>query len=113
MTRPFAALALALIRLYKLALSPAAATVGVRCRHEPTCSSYAAGAIGRHGAWAGGWMALARVLRCRPWGSSGFDPAPDTIPSGAHWWAPWGYGDWRGPRPARAKDCKDAEAHVS
>jgi hypothetical protein len=113
MNRPFAALALGLIRAYRLILSPAAATLGVRCRHEPSCSVYAADAIVRHGAWAGGWMALARLARCRPWGSSGFDPTPVALQPDARWWAPWRYGDWRGPSHACAEDCKDAEAHLS
>jgi len=112
--RPFAALLLALIRLYKLALSPALMALGARCRHWPTCSSYAADAIGRHGSWAGGWMALARLLRCRPFGSWGIDPAPRALRADARWWAPWRYGDWRGPRPGGAgEEAEDAEAHVS
>jgi putative membrane protein insertion efficiency factor len=116
MSRPFAALLLALIRLYKLALSPALATLGARCRHWPTCSSYAADAVARHGAWAGTWMALARLLRCNPWGSSGVDSAPETLRPDARWWTPWRYADWRGPRPdesSHAEECRDAEAHVS
>lgn len=111
MRRPFTLLALGLIRLYKLALSPALMALGVRCRHWPSCSSYAADAVGRHGAWPGSWMALARVLRCNPWGSSGIDPAPETLRADARWWTPWRYADWRGPK--QGKGCDDAEAHVS
>lgn len=98
MKRPFAALLLALIRVYKLALSPALAAFGVRCRHWPTCSTYAGEAIARHGGWPGGWMALARLLRCHPFGSHGIDPPPAVAPPGARWWTPWRYGDWRGPK---------------
>ena len=43
------------------------------CRHLPTCSDYADQALDRFGLWAGGWMTLARLLRCQPWGTSGLD----------------------------------------
>ncbi|MCC2113513.1 MAG: membrane protein insertion efficiency factor YidD [Hyphomicrobiales bacterium] len=82
-----------LIRFYQLTLS---AFVGRRCRHLPTCSDYTDTAIGRFGLWAGGWVGLARILRCHPWGSSGFDPVPDRLPDGGRWYQPWRYGDWRG-----------------
>ena len=45
-----------------------------------------------------GWMALARFIRCRPGGSHGYDPAPETRPD-VPFWQPWRYGDWKsGPR---------------
>jgi uncharacterized protein len=47
------------------------------CRYLPTCSEYAAIAIGRHGAWRGTGLAVRRVLRCRPWGGHGVDPVPE------------------------------------
>jgi putative membrane protein insertion efficiency factor len=46
------------------------------CRFEPSCSRYASEAIARHGARRGGALALRRLLRCRPFGPSGFDPVP-------------------------------------
>jgi putative membrane protein insertion efficiency factor len=46
------------------------------CRHVPSCSEYACEAIARHGAWRGGWLAMARLSRCHPLGSSGLDPVP-------------------------------------
>jgi len=85
---------LGLIQLYKWTLSP---LVGNACRYQPTCSSYAADCVRAHGAWAGSWMAGARICRCAPWGGHGFDPAPQTIKKNS-WWRPWRYGDWRGPR---------------
>ncbi|HKA77844.1 MAG TPA: membrane protein insertion efficiency factor YidD [Pseudolabrys sp.] len=82
-----------LVALYRVTLSP---LLGPRCRHLPTCSDYADEAIGRFGLWAGGWMALARFLRCHPWGTSGLDFVPTDLPVGAHWFLPWRYGRWKG-----------------
>lgn len=48
------------------------------CRFFPTCSEYGYESIERFGAWRGGWLTLRRLARCRPFGPSGFDPAPDT-----------------------------------
>ncbi len=70
---PVAMLLLALIRLYQLTLS---AFIGRSCRHLPTCSEYAMEAIRAHGAWAGFWLGLWRVLRCHPYGTHGHDPVP-------------------------------------
>ncbi len=61
------------IKLYRLTLSP---WVGQGCRFIPTCSVYAEDAIRAHGAARGTWLTLRRLLRCRPWGGSGYDPAP-------------------------------------
>lgn len=83
----------ALVKLYRLTLSP---LVGFECRHLPTCSAYADEALARHGFWAGGWMALARLCRCHPWGTSGLDFVPHAPPPGARWYLPWRYGRWRG-----------------
>jgi len=69
----------ALIRVYQLFLSP---LIGPRCRFLPTCSHYAAEAVERHGAARGGWLAVRRLLRCHPWGGSGYDPVPETAPVG-------------------------------
>ena len=68
--------------------------IGRQCRHLPTCSEYALEAIDRNGAWRGFWLALARVARCQPWGTSGYDPVPD-IRAEHHAWAPWRFGRWR------------------
>ncbi len=61
------------IRGYQLAISP---LLPMSCRYLPTCSSYAAEAIAVHGPLKGGWLGLRRILRCHPWGGSGFDPVP-------------------------------------
>src|SRR5271170_6436958 len=86
-------LARAAVKAYRLTLSP---LIGLNCRHLPTCSQYADEAFLRHGFWAGGWMTLARVLRCQPFGTSGLDFVPDILPRGARWYVPWRYGGWRG-----------------
>lgn len=46
------------------------------CRYYPSCSHYAVGAVRKHGAIKGSWLALKRLLRCHPWGGSGYDPVP-------------------------------------
>ncbi len=46
------------------------------CRYHPSCSAYAIGAVQKYGAIKGGWLAIKRLLRCHPWGGSGFDPVP-------------------------------------
>ena len=82
-----------LLTLYRYTLSW---LLGSRCRHLPTCSEYADQAIERFGLWAGGWMTLARLLRCHPWGTAGLDFVPENLPARARWYLPWRYGRWRG-----------------
>jgi putative membrane protein insertion efficiency factor len=67
------AIALQLIRLYQVLTPPA---LRGACRHHPTCSEYAREAIARHGVWRGSRLALARLGRCHPLGSAGYDPVP-------------------------------------
>lgn len=86
-----------LVKLYQYGIAP---ILGMNCRHLPSCSEYAEEAITRHGLWAGSWMALARLLRCHPWGTSGLDFVPQRLPPGAHWYLPWRYGRWRGTNEA-------------
>jgi putative membrane protein insertion efficiency factor len=47
------------------------------CRFYPTCSCYAHEAFEVHGTARGAWLTLTRLLRCRPFGPSGFDPVPE------------------------------------
>jgi putative membrane protein insertion efficiency factor len=67
-----------LIRLYQLMISP---LLLPSCRYLPSCSEFAAEAIATHGAVAGSVLALRRILRCHPWGGSGFDPVPGPGPA--------------------------------
>ena len=46
------------------------------CRFTPTCSEYARQAILKHGPFKGMLLAVRRILRCNPWGGSGYDPVP-------------------------------------
>jgi putative membrane protein insertion efficiency factor len=62
-----------LIRLYQILLSP---YMGRQCRYTPTCSNYALEALRKHGLLRGSWLAIKRILRCAPWGGSGYDPVP-------------------------------------
>jgi hypothetical protein len=62
-----------LIRVYQLAVAP---VLGPRCRHLPSCSEYTSEAIALHGPVRGAWLGLCRILRCNPWGTSGYDPVP-------------------------------------
>ncbi len=61
------------IRAYQLLVAP---VLPGSCRFTPSCSEYARDAIGLHGVLAGGWLAVKRLVRCHPWGSSGVDPVP-------------------------------------
>ena len=65
---------LGLIRVYQLTVSP---TLGNVCRFQPSCSHYAYEAIEKHGAIKGTWLAIKRLLRCRPLHAGGYDPVPN------------------------------------
>jgi putative membrane protein insertion efficiency factor len=61
------------IRFYQLVISP---LTPPSCRFTPTCSEYARQAILKHGPFKGLYLAIRRLLRCHPWGGSGYDPVP-------------------------------------
>lgn len=67
-------LLIALIRAYQRVISPA---FGGRCKYHPSCSQYAAEAIGRFGILRGLVLAAWRLLRCNPWSHGGFDPVEE------------------------------------
>ena len=70
----------ALITVYKYVVSP---LLGPKCRYLPTCSSYALEAIEVHGPLKGSWLGAKRILRCHPWGDSGYDPVPQKNENGS------------------------------
>ena len=70
------ALLIALVKGYRFLLSP---WLGSSCRFTPTCSAYSLQALERHGAGAGTYLTLARVVRCHPWCEGGHDPVPESL----------------------------------
>lgn len=68
--------ALAAIALYQREISPRRRPC---CRFSPTCSHYAAQALRTHGLRRGGWLAVRRLLRCRPGTAGGPDPVPGAV----------------------------------
>ena len=71
--KPLSWLMLSLIAFYRSFISPMTPPA---CRFTPTCSQYAQEAIRKYGPFRGGWLALKRILRCHPFGGSGYDPVP-------------------------------------
>jgi putative membrane protein insertion efficiency factor len=71
---PLRRLAVLPIRVYQRLLSP---LFGARCKYYPSCSEYAAQAIGRFGILRGLVLTGWRLLRCNPWSHGGFDPVED------------------------------------
>jgi putative membrane protein insertion efficiency factor len=67
-------LALLLVRVYQALVSP---LLGPRCKYHPTCSQYAADALGEFGLARGLVLASWRLLRCNPWSHGGVDYARD------------------------------------
>jgi len=65
--------AVGLIKFYQKCISP---LLPNSCRYTPTCSQYALEAFQKYGPIKGFWLAFKRILRCNPWGGSGYDPVP-------------------------------------
>jgi len=66
-----------LVKGYRLLLSP---WLGSACRFEPSCSAYSLQALQQHGAAAGTYLTLRRLVRCHPWCDGGHDPVPPKLP---------------------------------
>ena len=73
---PASRIALALIRVYKIVLSPLFAG---SCRYTPGCADYMSESISRFGFLRGGWLGTKRLCKCHPLGGHGFDPVPDPL----------------------------------
>mgnify|MGYP002627329894 CR=1 FL=1 len=65
------AIFIGLIQFYRAWISPMKPPT---CRFIPTCSEYALEAVEKYGAWRGGILAVKRILKCHPFGGSGYDP---------------------------------------
>lgn len=62
---------IAAVRLYQIFLSP---LLGQNCRFSPSCSRYFIEAVRKYGALQGSLRGVWRILRCNPFGGSGYDP---------------------------------------
>lgn len=62
-----------LIKFYQLAISP---YLGSNCRFSPTCSAYALQAYKTHNPITATRLTIFRLMKCHPWGKSGYDPVP-------------------------------------
>ena len=68
-----------LIRFYQRIVRPMlkfSAGPGAGCRFSPSCSNYFLEAVETRGPLRGSWIGICRILRCHPWGGSGYDPVP-------------------------------------
>jgi len=59
------------IQIYRFVVSP---LLQPSCRYEPSCSQYMIDAIKKKGVLFGGGLGIWRVLRCHPFGGTGYDP---------------------------------------
>jgi hypothetical protein len=74
LSRLFISFFISIIKIYQIVLSP---LLGKTCRFNPTCSNYSKLSIEKFGIIKGFYLSIKRLLRCHPWGSSGYDPVPD------------------------------------
>jgi hypothetical protein len=65
------------VKFYKYFISP---WLGGNCRFHPTCSEYCREAVEKRGLIKGCFLSIYRLLRCNPWGGSGYDPVPEKEP---------------------------------
>jgi hypothetical protein len=63
-----------MIRSYQFFISPFFFN---SCRFFPSCSSYAIGAVEKHGVLRGAFYSIRRIVRCHPFNCrNGYDPVP-------------------------------------
>jgi hypothetical protein len=62
-----------IIKIYQIFISP---LTPATCRFHPTCSNYSKQALQKYGLIKGSWLSIKRILRCHPFGGSGYDPVP-------------------------------------
>jgi len=60
-----------LLKVYQFIISP---LMHPSCRYNPTCSQYMIDAVEKKGIVWGICLGIWRVLRCNPFGGSGYDP---------------------------------------
>ena len=73
MKKVFSFILLALIYIYQNFISP---FLPARCRYTPTCSKYSKESIKKYGPYKGFILTFKRIIKCHPWGGSGYDPIP-------------------------------------
>jgi len=64
---------LIIIKFYQNFISP---LLPSSCRYSPTCSEYAKQSLVKHGLIKGSFISVKRIIKCNPWGGSGYDPVP-------------------------------------
>lgn len=64
---------LVLIKLYQNFISPLLPST---CRYSPTCSEYTKQSLVKFGLIKGSIVSIKRIIKCNPWGGSGYDPVP-------------------------------------
>ena len=65
-----------IFKAYQFFLSP---ILKANCRYLPTCSEYSIIAFKKYGLVKGFYYSLKRILKCHPFGGSGYDPVPKKI----------------------------------
>ena len=62
---------ISILKFYKKFISP---VLPDSCRFYPTCSEYAATAVGKYGVLKGSIKSIYRIIRCNPFNKGGYDP---------------------------------------
>ncbi|AIL65076.1 Putative membrane protein insertion efficiency factor [Rickettsiales bacterium Ac37b] len=69
-------LLLLIIKIYQLIFS---SIMKPSCRFAPSCSEYAYEALIQHNLYVATKLIFLRIIKCHPWGESGFDPVPKQL----------------------------------